>query len=61
MSGSQRTFDLLMRAIASATSTLELADIRALAASHHHHRLDALDEAITRRRRELEADATPNE
>ena len=55
MSQSQRIFDILLRAVATATNDLELADIRALAASSNHHRLAELDRAIEQRKRQLAA------
>jgi len=56
--GSPRPFDVLLRAIASAASELELADIRALASAHPPREREALDAAIAARRAELRGSGT---
>ena len=54
MGSPQKSFDILLRAVASSTCELELEHIRSLASSHHPDRMEVLDRAIRERRRELQ-------
>ena len=51
-----RPYDVLLRAVHSATSELELVDIRALIAHHAGGALDEIDGVIATRRRALARD-----
>ena len=55
MASSLRPYDVLLRAVHSATSELELVDIRALIAHHAGGALDEIDGVIAARRRALAA------
>jgi len=55
MASSLRPYDVLLRAVHSATSELELVDIRALIAQHAGGALDEIDDVIATRRRALAA------
>ena len=55
MAPTRRPYDVLLRAIQSATSELELVDIRALLATHWSAATrEEIDDAIANRRRALE-------
>jgi hypothetical protein len=53
MAPSLRPYDVLLRAVYSATSELELGDLRALIAHHAGGALDEIDGVIATRRRAL--------
>ena len=53
MAPSLRPYDVLLRAVHSATSELELVDIRALIAHHAGGALEEIDGVIAARRRTL--------
>ena len=55
MVSSLRPYDVLLRAVYSATSELELVDIRALIAHHAGGALEEIDRVIATRRRALAA------
>ena len=55
MVSSLRPYDVLLRAVYSATSELELVDIRALIAHHAGGALEEIDSVIATRRRALAA------
>ena len=59
MASSLRPYDVLLRAVYSATSELELVDIRALIAHHAGGALEEIDGVIAMRRRALSAHDQP--
>ena len=59
MASSLRPYDVLLRAVHSATSELELVDIRALIAHHPGGALEEIDGVIATRRRALSAHDQP--
>ena len=56
MVSSLRPYDVLLRAVYSATSELELVDLRALIAHHAGGALEEIDSVIATRRRALVRD-----